>query len=141
MKKKLTTLMTAMLVLVAAFALTACGKPNLEDWYAKNTDQFQEVTDTVNAQAETMGCTMEFVVEDGNALVMRYTLTEALDVSDPTVADALTQAYDSMFDSYNSMFSELRTQLMEETSTEDVIIRLDVLNADGTELYTRDFTE
>lgn len=139
MKKKLSTLLAALMVLTMAFAIAGCGsKPTLEDWYNKNADQFQEITDAVNSQ--DMGCTMEIVVEDTNALVFRYTLDEAF----PTDADSiatLADVYDSMFDSYASTFSELRGEVLDETSTENVIIRLVALNPDGTELYSRDFTE
>lgn len=139
MKKKLSTLFAALMILTMTFALAACGKPTLEDWYNDNSAQFKEITDAVNSQ--DMGCTMEIVVEDSNALVFRYTLDEAFDTSDPANVDALGEIYDSMFDSYASTFSELRTEVMKETSTEDVIIRLVALNPDGTELYSRDFTE
>lgn len=142
MKKKLTTVLAAMLALVMTFALVACGgKPSLADWYADNESEFTAITDSVNSQSEAMGCTMEIVVEDSNALVFRYTLIDAFDTSDPANVEALGQIYDSMFDSYASTFSEVRTQVMEETSTENVIIRLVALNPDGTELYSRDFTE
>lgn len=141
MKKKLTMVVSALMVLVMAFAVAGCGKPSLEDWYADNTEEFQQITDSVNAQADSMGCTMEIVVEDSNVLAFRYTLTEAFDTSDPANVEALATVYDAMFDSYASTFSEIRTQVMDETSTENVVIRLSALNPDGTELYTRDFTE
>lgn len=141
MKKKLTLVVSALMVLVMAFAVAGCGKPSLEDWYADNAEEFQQITDSVNAQADSMGCTMEIVVEDSNVLAFRYTLTEAFDTSDPANVEALATVYDAMFDSYASTFSEIRTQVMDETSTENVVIRLVALNPDGTELYTRDFTE
>lgn len=141
MTKKLTMVVTALMVLVMAFAVAGCGKPSLEDWYADNSAEFQQITDSVNSQSEAMGCTMEIVVEDSNVLAFRYTLTTAFDTSDSANVDALAAVYDSMFDSYASTFSEVRTQIMEETSTENVIIRLVALNPDGTELYSRDFTE
>lgn len=139
MKKKLTTLVATMIALIAAFTLTACGKPSLEDWRSQNDADFQEITDAVNSQ--DMGCTLEIIVVDGNVLVFDYTLTEAFDTSDPANVEALGQVYDAMFDSYASTFSELRTQVLNETSTEDVVLRLVASNPDGTELYSRDFTE
>lgn len=139
MKKKLTTLLAAMIALVAAFTLTACGKPSLEDWYANQEADFQELENTVNSQ--DMGCTLDIKVVDGNVLVFDYTLTTAFDTSDPANVEALGQVYDSMFDSYSATFSEVRSQVLDETSTEDVVIRLVASNPDGTELYSRDFAE
>lgn len=142
MKKKLTTVLAAMMALVMMFAFAACGgKPTLEEWYAKNEAEFTEITDSVNESADAMGCTMEIVVEDSNVLVFRYTLIDEFPADDADMMDALVSVYDSMFDTYEATFSEVRSEVMDETSTEDVIIRLVALNPDGTELYTRDFTE
>ena len=58
-----------------------------------------------------------------------------------TQADALTQLYDAIFDSYASTFSSLRAQIADETGINDIAIRLTALNPDGTVLYSRDFTE
>lgn len=143
MKNKLKLVLAALLALTMAFALAGCGKPSLEDWYNKNQSEFQDIEDQVNAQSATMGCTLELAVEDGNALVFRYTLLDdyAVDTSDPAVLDQLASLYDSMFDQQTATFSELRGEVLKETSTEDVVIRLVALNPDGTELYSRDFTE
>ena len=90
MKKKLSFVLASLMVLVMALAMAGCGKPNLEDWYADNKETFATMTDAVNAQADTNGCTVEVVVEDGNALVFRYTLTETFDTSDAEAMDYLT---------------------------------------------------
>ena len=139
MKKKLSTVLASLMVLVMAFAIAGCGKPSLEDWYADNKDTFTTMTDSVNAQADVNGCTMEIVVEDGNVLVFRYALTEAFDTTDTAAMDALTTLYDSNFDAYSATFTEIKDQLAKETSTSDVILRLEATNPDGTVLYTRDF--
>lgn len=139
MKKKLTTVLASLMVLVMAFAIAGCGKPSLEDWYADNKETFTTMTDAVNQQADVNGCTMEIVVEDGNVLVFRYALTEEFDTSDSAAMDALTSLYDSEFDAYSSTFTEVKDQLANETSTENVVLRLEATNPDGTVLYSRDF--
>ncbi len=143
MKNKMKLVLAALLALTMAFALAGCGKPSLQDWYNKNQSEFQEIEDSVNAQSASMGCTLKLYVEDGNALVFAYTLLDdyAVDTSVDGALDSLASIYDSMFDQQTATFSELRTEVLKETSTEDVIIRLIALNPDGTELYSRDFTE
>ncbi len=142
MKNKLKLVVAALLALTMAFALAGCGKPSLADWYTKNQSEFTAIEDEVNAQSATMGCSLKLSV-DGNALIFAYTLNDeyAVDASDAALLDQLAATYDSMFDAQVSVFSELRSEVLKETSTEDVVIRLIALNPDGTELYSRDFTE
>ena len=57
-------------------------------------------------------------------------------MSDDADADALTQLYDAIFDSYASTFSSLRAQIADETGINGIAIRLTALNPDGTVLYS-----
>lgn len=139
MKKKLSFVLASLMVLVMAFAMAGCGKPNLEDWYADNKETFTTMTDAVNAQADTNGCTVDVVVEDSNVLVFRYTLTDAFDTSDAEAMDYLTSLYDANFDAYSATFTEISDQIADETSTENIVLRLEAVNPDGTVLYSRDF--
>lgn len=139
MKKQLSFVLASLMVLVMAFAMAGCGKPNLEDWYADNKETFTTMTDAVNAQADTNGCTVEVVVEDSNVLVFRYILTEAFDTSDTEAMDYLTSLYDENFEAYSSTFTEMSNQIADETSTENVVLRLEAVNPDGTLLYSKDF--
>ena len=82
-------------------ALMGCKKASLDDWYATQADQFQEMTDAVNSQ--DLGYTLDIVTADSDALVFQYTLSKAYDMSDDADADALTQLYDAIFDSYASI--------------------------------------
>ena len=116
----------------------ANDKPSMADWYAANDAEFRAIEESVNA--EDMGCTLELSVVDGNVLVFCYTLDEAFPTDEESVA-TLGETYDSMFASYDSTFSELCGQVTAETSEETVTIRLVAANPDGTELYSRDYTE
>lgn len=71
------------------------------------------MTDAVNSQ--DLGYTLDIVTADSDALVFQYTLSKAYDMSDDADADALTQLYDAIFDSYASTFSSLRAQIADET--------------------------
>ena len=103
-------------------ALMGCKKASLDDWYATQADQFQEMTDAVNSQ--DLGYTLDIVTADSDALVFQYTLSKVYDMSDDADADALTQLYDAIFDSYASTFSSLRAQIADETGINVIAIRL-----------------
>ena len=118
-------------------ALMGCKKHRWMTGMPTQADQFQEMTDAVNSQ--DLGYTLDIVTADSDALVFQYTLSKAYDMSDD--ADALTQLYDAIFDSYASTFSSLRAQIADETGINGIAIRLTALNPDGTVLYSRDFTE
>jgi len=140
--KKSKLILVTMMVLAMVFAIVGCGgKPSLSDWYSKNSSQFASALESANKQSATLGVTMDITVEDSNVLVYRYTLAEKFDNSDQANVDALTSTYDTIFESYKSNFSSVRKQLMDETSTKDIIIRLEVLNPDKTKLYSKDYTE
>ena len=55
-------------------ALMGCKKASLDDWYATQADQFQEMTDAVNSQ--DLGYTLDIVTADSDALVFQYTLSK-----------------------------------------------------------------
>lgn len=141
MKKKLTIVFAALMVLAMALAVVGCGsKPTLDEWYNDNKSEFDEMLDAANATASTTGVTMNITVENSNVLVYEYTLLDEF----PTDADTLSQLaalYDSQFTSLEPTFTELLNQMESETSTTGISIRLAVYNPDGTELYARDFTK
>ncbi len=141
MKRNISTMLAALMVLVMGLAMIGCGsKPTLDEWYSQNQSEFQTMLDQANASVESTGISMDIVVEDSNVLVYKYTMTEAFPTDEDSL-NALKTTADSQFDSYETQFSELTDQLQSETSTEGIVIRMVFLNPDGTELYSRDYTK
>lgn len=110
----------------------------IEDWYNSQIDAIHEIEDQINATSDTMGCTVSVTV-DGNALVFLYTMNEEFPTDEESLA-ALAESYDTMFDQQKAVFESLCTEMKSETGAEDAVIRIAVANPDGTELYSRDFS-
>ncbi len=83
-------------------ALMGCKKHRWMTGMPHRRISFREMTDAVNSQ--DLGYTLDIVTADSDALVFQYTLSKAYDMSDDADADALTQLYDAIFDSYASTF-------------------------------------
>ena len=110
----------------------------VEDWYNSQIDEIHAIEDEINASADQMGCTASILV-DGNALVFLYTLTEEFPTDEESLA-TLAESYDTMFETQKSVFESLCSQIKSETGVEDAVIRIAAANPDGTELYSRDFS-
>lgn len=110
----------------------------LEDWM--NSDEQKLVVSTVNSQLEPLGISIDIYAE-GNVMVMDYTYTEQQDleglsqediasVFDEQVVPTFSSMVASMFDSFENSYGLVLDD-----------IKLLFRNADGTELYTKYFSE
>lgn len=111
---------------------------NLDEWMAG--DERELIINAVNTQLASSGMMMD-VYADGNVLVMDYTYTEQQDlegltqedidaVFDEQVAPTFSSMVTSMFDSFESEYGLILDD-----------IRLVFRNADGTELYSCDYSD
>lgn len=111
---------------------------SLEDWM--NSDEQKLVVSAVNSQLEPSGISINFYAE-GNVMVMDYTYTEQQDleglsqeditsVFDEQVAPTFSGMVASLFDSFESDYGLVLDD-----------IKLIFRNADGTELYSKYFSE
>ena len=111
---------------------------SLEDWM--NSDEQKLVVSAVNSQLEPSGISIDFYAE-GNVMVMDYTYTEQQDldglsqediasVFDEQVAPTFSGMVASLFDSFETDYGLVLDD-----------IKLIFRNADGTELYTKYFSE
>ena len=81
----------------------------------------------------------ELLATNGNTLVYRFTLVEQLDLSDESVSEVFIGALNSGLDSLSSTYDSILDSLRTELGMDDLIIRIEYLNADGSEILTRDF--
>lgn len=111
---------------------------NLDEWMVG--DERELIINAVNTQLASSGMMMD-VYADGNVLVMDYTYTEQQDlegltqedidaVFDEQVAPTFSSMVTSMFDSFESEYGLILDD-----------IRLVFRNADGTELYSCDYSD
>lgn len=83
--------------------------------------------------------TAELLAENGNILIYRFTLVEQIDLSDESVSEVFVGALNSGLDSLTSTYDSILDSLRNELGMDDLIIRIEYLNADGNEILTRDF--
>ncbi len=115
-------------------------KPTLEEWFQMNLSEFEEIEKNVNADSETMGCTVKLYVTEENIFVYHYTLMESIPADSDTLA-AISANFDLIFEGSKDVFERFIEEIRNETKTRNIVIRLIVSNSDGTKLYSRDFEE
>lgn len=81
----------------------------------------------------------ELLSENGNVLIYRYTLVEQLDLSDESINELFINTVNSGLDSLVSTYQSTLDELRSELGMDDLVIRIEYLNADGTVIFTRDF--
>ncbi len=100
-----------------------------------NSDEIKEATESASSDEYT--CTM--YADGDNVMVMSYTFTQQLDLSNASVKDQMAQTIDDGLEAQASVFTELRDTYREELSIPNMVLRIEYLNNDGTEIFTKDF--
>ena len=139
MKKSISRIVavTAMLVSMAAFALTGCGKTSTTtDWVAQK--EVQTMVQTMSDSQTDMSIAL--VAVDDKTVSFQFTFAEQLDIPDDATKALITETFDQQIAAQESVFTEMRDQLVKDTKIEDVVLRIEYLNADGSEIYAKDFT-
>lgn len=113
----------------------ADGAMALEEW--TKSDDCAEFIKMMNEGEEDATFSIE---ADGDVLCLVYTYNEQLEVEDGA-EDAIKEAIDTMFGSFETLFAEIRDELVEETGNENMVLRFEYRNADGTVLYSKDTDE
>lgn len=83
--------------------------------------------------------TAELLAENGNILIYRFTLVEQLDLSDESTKEVFVDALNSGLDSFATTYESILDSLRSELEMDDLVIRIEYFNADGSEILTRDF--
>lgn len=110
----------------------------LEDWM--NSEEQETVVSAVNSSLESYGLAIDFYAE-GNVMVIEYTYTEQQDMDglsqediasmfDEQIAPTFSGMVSSMFDSFEADYGLVLDD-----------IKLIFCNADGTEIYSKYFSE
>ena len=122
---------TTVLVPVETSQLVVSENPSLEEIVA--SPEIEAVVDYMNEMLGGMGASMTYTAE-GDTLIMTLKFGEVLRV------DAQTkEMMDEAFGSMTGFLDELRAELINEVSNENVHIRYVYINGDGTEIYRVEF--
>ena len=134
--KKIVTLLA--LVLVAVVIFTGCSSKfsSVGEYLADASVQAE--LDKEFAALEGTGVSME-VYADGNTLVYDCKYDVQLEISDEMLHEALVAALEQALEETKDTYIDIAAKLHEVVDAEDITVRVIYLNADGTELYSRDF--
>ena len=130
--KKITKVLASAALMAMTLTFAACGKYATMEEYVQS-DEVQKELDSVMDQLEGSGMQME-VYGDGDKLVYAYTYTEEIDaeLAAPLLESALLEQGDQ--------FESVADALKKEVDVENPIVVVTYLNADGSEIYSAEFT-
>lgn len=111
---------------------------SLEDWM--NSDEQKLVVSAVNSQLEPSGISIDFYAE-GNVMVMDYTYTEQQDLAGMSQEDIASVFDEQIAPTFSGMVASLFDSFETDYGLVLDDIKLIFRNADGTELYTKYFSE
>ena len=111
---------------------------SLEDWIS--SDEQKLVVSTVNSQLEPLGLSIDIYAE-GNVMVMDYTYTEQQDLEGLSQEDIASMFDEQVVPTFSSMVSSMFDSFENSYGLVLDDIKLLFNNADGTELYTKYFSE
>lgn len=111
---------------------------SLEDWM--NSSEQALVVSAVNAQLEPSGISIDFYAE-GNVMVMDYTYTEQQDLEGMSQEDIASVFDEQVAPTFSGMVANLFDSFESEYGLVLDDIKLIFRNADGTELYSKYFSE
>jgi len=134
MKKNLLILVTAVMLLLAG-----CGaKPTLAEWV--DGDEITETENQLNTLYDGSGVHAEFSAEGDDVLVFSCIYEQQLDFSGVT-QEQIDSTFSSQLDALSSAMTPIFAECKNETGIELSCIRIKFVNADGTVIYSKDFTK
>lgn len=71
---------------------------------------------------------------DGDTFVLVYTFSDTVEIDDAGKA-----SMESEFEAQSAVFENMRDALIEETDNQNIKIRMEYINGDGSELFTYEF--
>lgn len=107
----------------------ASDLPTLEEWI--NSEDAVSAVNLLNQELEGSGMQMAFKA-DGDTFTISCQFSEEVSFEDEG-------ALEEYFDQSSGMFASMGEDLRNRTSNSNVIVRVEYINADGSELYSKEF--
>ncbi len=126
------------LAVCVALGCAACGNEGAKKPYASveefvNSPDVQEQLQEASEQYQADGLTITAAAQ-GDKLVFTYTVSTQVDAA--TTIPALEMEFDAQASSFNTVIDQMREQI----DVENPSIVLRYVNADGSEILSREFT-
>lgn len=136
MKKRFSKVLavSALLVSMMTFAFTGCGGgKTTAEWVSQ--DEVQTMVSTMSND----DLSIQVVAVDDKTVAFQFTFTEQLPIESDDDLTQIAGMFDEQISAQESVFTDMRDQLVKETKINDVVLRIEYLNADGTQLYVKDY--
>lgn len=130
--KKFSAILLCFLMVLSLFACGGKAK-TVEDYLSDKEVQSQ--MDTLKETMKNAGIDME-VKGEGNKLIYSYKYSEQIGEDS---LDVVKESLESGLDSQKSVFDGIVSTLKEDLKISDPSVVVKYLNADGTELFSREF--
>lgn len=117
----------------------ADGVMSLDEW--TKTDLWAELMDEMNEGMEEDGMAISYEV-DGDVLTLVCQFDEqfeALEDLDDDNKEMFEEIMSSIFDGFVDVFETLRDGIIDETGNDNVVLRVEYRNVDGSVLYSQEF--
>lgn len=134
MKKIVSRILAVGMAAVMALSLASCGKKSIEDYVA--SDEVQEQLESIRSSMASSGIDVDVIGED-NKLIYEYTYGEQFEEEQ---VEAVAEQLESAMNAQASTFENVAASLKEATDVKDPIVEVRYLNADGSEIYSQEFT-
>ena len=135
-------LLIVMIVLIAIMVVlgvkyfTPTKYDDITDYLAD--PRVQSENEAQLAELEDSGISGKIYAEN-NILVYDYTFEVQLEISEETQKEALIAELDAGLNTLTDSFNALTAELRKVIDIDDITVRVIYRNADGTELYSREF--
>ena len=108
---------------------------SLEEWV--NDDMLQSIISSMSSSE------MKIYVEavDDRTIAFRFQYKDQIPIENSRDRTTFKELFDSAIDSQKSVFIDMRDSIAEETGIKNLVMRIEYLNADGSVIYSRDFTK
>ncbi len=126
-------LMLAMVLSVSMFMTSCNSEPSTLEEYVAQDDELKEQLDQFAESQE--GMTIEI---KENQIIYTYTFAQQLDED---IVEASQEQIESSMSSFASTFENIASSCEEETKIKGVTVKVNYLNKDGSEIWSKVFPE
>lgn len=125
---------SALLISMMTFAFTGCGSgKTTQEWV--NDDEVQSLV----TEMSTPELKINVVAVDDKTVSFQFKFTDQLPIENDEDKATIGAMFDEQITAQESVFTDMRKSLVSDTKIDDVVLRIEYLNADGSDIYTRDF--
>ena len=101
---------------------------SLADWFTGEQVDFSEIE---KALGDTTDDYIVSVLAEGHSLIFRFACREQVDMADKAALDGAAQAFEAYYAENEALVTDAAAQVMESSGMDDIMVYIEVMNADG----------